>query len=54
MKLKFLLLTCIMTLNGCSLFTPRQSNEMEMMSEDVLKAQRGIEIQIFPLPKADK
>lgn len=30
---------------------PKASNEMELMTKDVLKAKEGIDIQMRPLPK---
>ena len=44
MKIIFFLLLLI----GC---TPRASNEMEELTEDVLKAKQGIKITVEPIEK---
>jgi hypothetical protein len=44
--MKYFLTLCILA--GCS---HAPSNEMEDMTRDVLKAKRGIEIQVFPMEK---
>lgn len=41
---------CLLLLSACG---SRPSNEMEVMSKDVLKAKTGIEIDVKPLPKSN-
>jgi len=48
MKLIFILL---LFLSGCSLLPSHADNELELMTEQVLKKKEGIEIQLIPLPE---
>lgn len=52
--MRFIILMCF--LSGCTMFrkTDNSSNEMVQLTEDVLKKDQGVEIDVKPIPKTCK
>jgi hypothetical protein len=52
--MKELALAVCLILSSCTLFKKSGDDEMEKMTQDVLKAKEGVDIQIKPIPKDKK
>lgn len=49
----FYICAALAALSACTLFQKNQpSNEMEALTEDVLKRGEGVEVDVKPIPKA--
>lgn len=47
--MKLLSILLLILLPSCSIFAPKPSNELEGLTQDVLKRGEGVDIQISPI-----
>lgn len=56
MKFKFLILSCLIVLSNSCTFLKKESasNEIEALTQEVLKKNEGIDIEVKPIPMDKK